>query len=83
MKMSEEIIKRLHQIVKEVKPSINALNENSNLHKDLGLDSLDTISFFFEVEKAFDIKIPESDITENLFNIGKIIKYIEKRVNNI
>lgn len=81
--MSEEIIKRLHQIVKEVKPSINALKENSNLRKDLGLDSLDTISFFFEVEKAFDIKIPESDISENeLFNIDKIIKYIEQRINN-
>ena len=80
--MSEEIIKRLHQIVKEVKPSINAFNENSNLREDLGLDSLDTISFFFEIEKAFDINIPESDITENeLINIDNIIKYIEKGVN--
>jgi len=80
--MSGEIIKRLHQIMKEIKPSINALNDNSNLSKDLGLDSLDTISFFFEIEKAFDIKIPESDISENeLFNIDKIIKYVEQRIN--
>lgn len=82
--MSGEIIKRLHQIMKEIKPSINALNENSNLSKDLGLDSLDTISFFFEVEKAFNIKMSESDIAENkLLNIDKLIKYIEKRVDNI
>jgi len=80
--MSDEILKKLFQILKEIKPVIKIINKNSDLTKDLGMDSLDTISFFFEIEKAFDIKIPESDISENeLFNIDKIIKYVEQRIN--
>ena len=80
--MSDEILKKLFQILKEIKPVIKIIDKNSDLTKDLGMDSLDTISFFFEIEKAFDIKIPESDISENeLFNIDKIIKYVEQRIN--
>ena len=80
--MSDEILKKLFQILKEIKPVIKIINKNSDLTKDLGMDSLDTISFFFEIEKAFDIKIPESDISENeLFNIDKIIKYVKQRIN--
>lgn len=80
--MSDELFEKLQQIMKEIKPSVKSVNKDSDLHKDLGLDSLDTISFFFEIEKAVDIKIPEPDITENeLFNIDKLIKYIEKRVD--
>lgn len=78
--MSDELFEKLQQIIKEIKPSVKSINKDSDLGKDLGLDSLDTISFLFEIEKAFDINIPESDISENeLFNIDKIIKYIEKK----
>lgn len=82
--MSDEILKKLFQILKEIKPVIKIIDKNSDLTKDLGMDSLDTISFFFEVEKAFNIKMSESDIAENkLLNIDKLIKYIGKRVDNI
>ncbi len=56
-----------------IKPSVKTVNKDSDLGKDLDLDSLDTMNFLFEVEKVFDINIPESDISENeLFNINKI-----------
>ena len=81
--MSEECFKKLQQIIKEIKPSVESVNKDSDLGKDLAFDSLDTINFLFEVEKVFNIKIPESDISENeLVKINKIMKYIEKRVNN-
>ena len=81
--MSEECFEKLQQIIKEIKPSVETVNKDSDLGKDLAFDSLDTINFLFEVEKVFNIKIPESDISENeLVKINKIMKYIEKRVNN-
>lgn len=79
--MSDEIFGRLSQMLKEVKPSVT-LTKESDLRKDINLDSLDTISFFFEVERAFGIKISEADITENgLLSIKRLIEYINKKIN--
>ena len=80
--MSDDIFQKLDCIIKEIKPSAKFFKKDSNLRKDLNLDSLDTISFFFEVEMAFNIKIPEPDVSANeLFNINMLIKYIEQRIN--
>jgi len=80
--MSDEIYQKIEQIMKDVNPSVKGLRKDANLRKDLELDSLDTISFFFEVEKIFNIKIPESDIADNdLLTINMLIKYIEERIN--
>lgn len=79
--MSDEIFQKLDQIIKECKPSVKILKKDFNLRNDLDLDSLDMMNFFFEIEKVFDIKIPDEDIEGNeLNNISNIIKYIEKRV---
>lgn len=80
--MSDGIYQKIEQIMKDVNPSVKGLRKDANLRKDLELDSLDTISFFFEVEKIFNIKIPESDIAANdLLTINMLIKYIEERIN--
>lgn len=80
--MSDGIYQKIEQIIKDVNPSLKGLRKDANLRKDLELDSLDTISFFFEVEKIFNIKIPESDIADNdLLTINMLIKYIEERIN--
>ena len=45
------------------------------------MDSLDAISFLFEVEQEFDIKIPESDIDLfGLFHLKKLDDYIESKI---
>ena len=81
--MSDEIFRKLELIIKEVNSSVKYDTE-SHLQKDMGFDSLDTMSFFFEIEKTFGIKIPDSDISDNemLSSINKIIKYIEQRINS-
>lgn len=80
--MSDGIYQKIEQMIKDVNPSLKGLRKDANLRKDLELDSLDTISFFFEVEKIFNIKIPESDIADNdLLTINMLIKYIEERIN--
>lgn len=76
---SEDVFKKVRNIIIEIKPGLN-ISENTHLRKDLELDSLDLISFFFELEKVFDIKIPESDIQDSeLFLIANIIQYIEAK----
>ncbi len=79
--MSDEIFNRLDQIVKDIKPSAK-INLDANLRKDVGLDSLDMFSFFFEAEKIFGIKISEEDISNyELINVNKIIEYIKQRTS--
>jgi acyl carrier protein len=44
---------------------------------DLGADSLDTVELIMEVEKEFNIAIPD-DQAENISTVGDAITYIEK-----
>lgn len=80
--MSNDIFGKLELIIKEVKPSSEATME-SELREDLDFDSLDNMSLLFEIEKAFNIKIPDPDVTDDNFSsIRKIISYIEQRLND-
>lgn len=80
--MADEKFEIIQQIMKEIDPSVKTFSKDSTLQGDLGLDSLDTIGFFFEVEKAFGIKISETEIMENkLTNIDNLLKYIDRKTN--
>lgn len=46
--------------------------------ESLGLDSLDKIEFMFALEKEFDIKIPDREVTIN--SIQDMIDVIERLV---
>lgn len=77
--MAEEILKKIEKIVNEVQPDFSGdLKPEMNLRKDVGLDSLDVMSFFLELETEFKIKIPDSDFTENIFVVRNLIEYVEK-----
>lgn len=79
--MSNDIFSKLEVIIKEVKPSAEVTME-SELREDLNFDSLDNMSLLFEIEKAFDIKIPDPDVTDDNFSsIKKIVSYVEQRLN--
>ena len=57
-------------------------NLNVHLIDDLNMDSLDAISFLFEVEREFDIKIPEDDIDKNgLFHLQALSDYVSSKLN--
>ncbi len=43
----------------------------------LGADSLDTVELIMELEKAFDITIPDED-AEKIATVGDAINYIEE-----
>ncbi len=80
--MEDEMFEKLQQVMKEINPAVKTLSKDSNLQGELKLDSLDTINFFFEVEKAFGITISEADITGNkLTQIDNLLKYLDQKTN--
>jgi len=79
MTKGTSVFDQVVSVLEDLKPSQNVQLE-ADLRQDLGLDSLDLISFFFEVEKMFDLKISQADIeSENLMKIENVVRYVEKK----
>ena len=75
--MKNEIIEKLIGITKEyIEGEIGELNENTNLHTELGLTSLELVSMIGDIEDAFDVELPDSEIAK-LTTIGDIVSFIE------
>lgn len=53
----------------------SCLERKASFSDDLGLDSLDVLETFTELEKEFDIKISDED-AERLTTVGAVIDYI-------
>ena len=52
---------------------------SANFTNDLGADSLDTVELIMELEKEFDIQIPD-DEAEGIATVGDAITFVEKAV---
>lgn len=52
------------------------VTEASSFANDLGADSLDVVEFVMEVEKEFNITIPDDDAAK-ITTVGDAVKYIE------
>ena len=52
-------------------------DDTSNLRDDLGADSLDEIEICMEVEKEFNINIPDSDF-ENVKTVNELYECVER-----
>jgi acyl carrier protein len=50
-----------------------------DLRKDLGLDSLAMIELLFKIEEAFDLEIPNDDLSK-ITTVGDVVAYVEARV---
>ena len=50
--------------------------ESAKFINDLGADSLDVVEFVMEVEKEFNITIPDEEAAK-LTTVGDAVKYIE------
>ena len=67
-KVKEIIIDKLGVEDSEVSPE-------SSFTNDLGADSLDTVELIMELEKEFNIAIPDDD-AENIATVGDAINYV-------
>lgn len=53
------------------------VTKDAHFANDLGADSLDIVEVIMDLEKEFDIKIPDKD-AESISTVGEAISYIEK-----
>jgi acyl carrier protein len=56
------------------------VSEDSDLAKDLGLDSLDTVEMTLGLEERFGIEIPDTEL-EGVSTVGDAVTLIEKKVS--
>jgi len=52
----------------------------ANFTNDLGADSLDTVELIMELERTFDIQIPDKD-AEAIQTVGDVINYLNDKVS--
>jgi acyl carrier protein len=77
--MSDTVEVRLDRVLKGVKAEAS-YHPDSDVRKDLALDSLDVMMLLFEIEKEFALKIPEEDLdTQGLLVLGRMAEYIRSR----
>lgn len=57
----------------------NEVTPEASFTNDLGADSLDTVELIMELEKEFDIAIPDEQ-AEKIQTVGDAIKHIESVV---
>ena len=55
------------------------VTNDGSFTNDLGADSLDTVELIMELEKEFDIQIPD-DEAEGIATVGDAINFVEKAV---
>lgn len=75
-----EISEKVKQLIVE-KLSVDAaeVKEEATFTSDLGADSLETVELMMDLEKEFDITIPEEE-SEKIQTVGDAIAYIEAHV---
>lgn len=71
--------KKIKEII-ENRLGINPANykEESSFIMDLGCDSLDLVDIIMEVEKEFNISIPD-DAIDQVSTVGGLINYVKER----
>ena len=58
---------------------LSEVTPEATFTNDLGADSLDTVELIMELEKAFNVTIPD-DQAEKIQTVGDAISYVEANV---
>ena len=74
--MSEIQNKVVAIVVDKLGVEESQVTPEANFTSDLGADSLDTVELIMELEKEFNISIPDDD-AQNIATVGDAIAYIE------
>lgn len=64
-------------VARRLKKDIATLTPETNLKKDLGADSIDSVEVVFEIEETYGIEIEDS-VAETINTIGDAINVIKK-----
>jgi acyl carrier protein len=66
-------------LAEHLKRDASKVRREDDLRKDLGLDSLAMIELLFKIEEAFDLEIPNDDLSQ-ITTVGDVIDYVERRL---
>ena len=66
-------------LAEHLKRDVSKIQLQSDLRKDLGLDSLAMIELLFKIEETFDLEIPNDDLSQ-ITTVGDVINYVEQRL---
>ena len=78
--MSQDVEAKVKSIiVDKLGVDESEVTSEANFTNDLGADSLDTVELIMELEKEFDISIPDED-AENIATVGNAIEYLQEKV---
>lgn len=74
------VLDKIKEIIKNTfGRDVSTLNENTDILKDLKLDSLDIVDLVMAVEEEWGLVVDDSDI-EKLRTLGDVVKYIESNI---
>jgi len=68
-------------IVDKLGVDADEVTHEASFTNDLGADSLDTVELIMELEKEFDVSIPD-DQAEKIQTVGQAIEFIEANAAN-
>ena len=80
----DQVSQRVIDVIKAFdknSPSIanKQISSDTQFHKDLGLDSLDTVELLVAIEEEFDIEIPD-DAAEKIKTVKNAVDYIDSQM---
>src|SRR5215831_12980178 len=68
-------------LAQHLKRDVSKIRLEDNLRTDLGLDSLAMIELLFKIEEAFDLEIPNDDLSK-ITTVGDVVTYVEERLES-
>ena len=72
-----EILQKVQSIIADkLSVDVADVTPEKSFTNDLGADSLDTVELIMELEKEFDIQIPD-EAAESIATVGDAINFIE------
>ncbi|CCE61861.1 hypothetical protein TPHA_0B01890 [Tetrapisispora phaffii CBS 4417] len=73
----EDVTKRVVDVIRKFDKSLanSQIEPKSLFHKDLGLDSLDTVELLVAIEEEFDLQLPDK-VADELKSVGETVDYI-------
>ena len=83
MPNSNEIVESINKALSSVLKKETNVTTEIDLIEDGILDSLDSAMFLFEIQKIFNITVPDVDIEEQgFFKVSKLTEYINQKSDN-
>ncbi len=78
--MDDEYLNSIRLALNEVLDREVEIANETSLRSDLDIDSIDMMVLYMALEKSFTIEIPDSDLTEDHFDVvSNIIAYVKKK----